>query len=186
MHRRPQHNDYRLDVFDHGNNRHRFFTAGKVLLAAGTLNTVKLLYRSRDVGGLSGMPALGMGFGGNGDFPALWLRDMGKTDMTLGTPCHGRFALRDYPDCPNLTSYGLNGLDQIPLPGWLEASFAQAVVRDQHGRRRRQRSSELAQRPPAGALHPLPATDPAAHHRCVRCHRPAQQLAGTLQPANTC
>lgn len=119
-HRRPQHNDYRLDVFDHGNNRHRFFTAGKVLLAAGTLNTVKLLYRSRDVGGLSGMPALGMGFGGNGDFPALWLRDMGSADMTLGTPCHGRFALRDYPDCPNLTSYGLNGLDQIPLPGWLK------------------------------------------------------------------
>lgn len=120
LHRRAQHNNYRLDVFDHARKCYRFFTADKVMLAAGTLNTLKLMYRSREAGGLQGMPALGQGFGGNGDFPALWQRDVGDADMTLGTPCHGRFAIRNYPDCPNLTSYGLNGLNQIPLPGWVK------------------------------------------------------------------
>lgn len=120
IHRRPVQDDFRLDIFDHQRNRYSFVTATKVLLAAGTLNTLKLLYRSREQGGLSGMPALGSGFGANGDFPALWMRDVGDADMTQGTPCHGRFALRDYPDCPNLTSYGLNGADQVPLPGWLK------------------------------------------------------------------
>lgn len=120
LHRRAAQNDFRLDIVDHQRNRYHFVTAKKVLLAAGTMNTLKLLYRSREQGGLQGMPALGSGFGANGDFPALWQREVGDADMSQGTPCHGRFALRDYPDCPNLTSYGLNGVDQIPLPAWLK------------------------------------------------------------------
>ena len=120
LHRREGSQDFRVDAFDHGRNRYCFFTAKQVVMAAGTLNTLKLLFRSRDLGGLHGMPALGSGFGGNGDFPALWQRDVGGADMSLGTPCHGRFALKDYPDCPNLTSYGLNGIDQIPMPAWLK------------------------------------------------------------------
>lgn len=112
---------YLLEVMDHKRKRRCFIKAGKVVLSAGTLNTMKLLFRSREVGGLSGMPALGNGFGGNGDMPAYWAVNDAGVDYTKGIPCHGRFALRDpatgkaMPG-PNLTSYGFNGLADIPIP----------------------------------------------------------------------
>lgn len=113
--------DYLLEVMDHKRKRRSFIKAGKVILSAGTLNTVKLLFRSREVGGLSGMPALGTGFGGNGDMPAYWAVNDAGADYTTSIPCHGRFALRD-PETgkpmpgPNLTSYGFNGFADIPFP----------------------------------------------------------------------
>jgi cholesterol oxidase len=112
---------YLLEVMDHKRKRRSFIRASKVVLSAGTLNTVKLLFRSREVGGLSGMPALGVGFGGNGDMPAYWAVNDAGADYTTGIPCHGRFALRD-PETgkampgPDLTSYGFNGFGDIPIP----------------------------------------------------------------------
>jgi len=113
--------DYLLEVLDHKRKRRSFIKAGKVVLSAGTLNTIKLLFQSREIGGLSGMPALGVGFGGNGDMPAYWAVNDAGADYTMGIPCHGRFALRD-PETgkampgPNLTSYGFNGIADIPIP----------------------------------------------------------------------
>lgn len=107
---------YRLDVYDHKQGRHHSIKAKKVILAAGTLNTLRLLFKSRNLGGLHGMPALGWGFYGNGDFIGYWARNVHGANFTEGLPCQGRFALTDYPDCPDLTSYGINGLDQLPVP----------------------------------------------------------------------
>ena len=117
IHREEQ--GYRIHAYDHRQGRYRFFKARQVILAAGTLNSLKILYRSRDMGGVTGMPALGANFAGNGDFPAWWRRDTQGQDMTKGTPCHGRFELKDYENCPTMTSYGLNGLNQIPMPEWM-------------------------------------------------------------------
>lgn len=123
-----QNGNYRLECYDHKQKRYRFFTSAKVILAAGTLNSVKLLFKSRESGGLSDMPALGMGFGGNGDVPAFWTINTPGADYTQGLPCHGRFELKNYDNCPNLTAYGLSGLDDIPLPSTVKNSLRNNLV----------------------------------------------------------
>lgn len=128
-------NGYRLDVQDHQRKQIINLTSHRVVLAAGTLNTLRLLFHSRDVGGLKGMQALGRGFGGNGDVPAWWPLNS-EQNLSSGTPCHGRFALRandsdqamTLPGClpVDLTRYGVNGIEQIPLP----ARIRQRLQRD--------------------------------------------------------
>lgn len=124
IHRGSHH--YRVTVKDHQHNRIDVLLAEKVILAAGTLNTLKLLFTSRERGGLQGMPALGQGIGGNGDVPAYWPCNEKGRDFSHGTPCHGRFALPD--DDTNLTRYGLNGVDQMPLPSLLRRRLKRDLV----------------------------------------------------------
>jgi cholesterol oxidase len=125
--------EYLLEVLDHKRNRRCFIRCGKVILSAGTLNTVRLLSRSRELGGLGGMPALGLGFGGNGDMPAYWAVNDGAVDYTAGIPYHGRFALRDshtgkpMPG-PDLTSYGFNGFSDIPIPDSIRARLKRNLL----------------------------------------------------------
>ena len=118
---------YRLEVLDHTSNTLKYYLTKKVILAAGTLNTQRILHQSCDSGGLAEMPALGKGLGGNGDFPAYWAVNEKNSDLSIGTPTHGRFELKNYPlnsdevndqktACPNLTEYGLSGIDGVPLP----------------------------------------------------------------------
>mgnify|MGYP006143370991 FL=1 len=117
---------FRLTVMDHKHNRIRTLLARRVVLAAGTLNTLRLLFASRARGSLNGMPALGQGIGGNGDVPAYWACNENGRDFSLGTPCHGRFALDD--DATDLTRYGLNGVDRIPMPPMLRARLKRDLV----------------------------------------------------------
>lgn len=114
---------FRLAVRDHVRGRYRTLLADRVVLAAGTLNTLRLLFAARARGSLKGMPALGLGIGGNGDVPAWWSAGPGEADYTLGTPSHGRFALADFADCPDLSRYGLNG-----LPGFLHPLLKRQLV----------------------------------------------------------
>jgi len=109
----PSATSYRLDVMDHQTKRHTYYQSGRVIIAAGTLNTQRLLFRSRDNDGLSGMPALGR----NSDFPVYWITNAKGANFSIGTPSHGRFEPCDDPSCPNLTEYGLNGVDGIPFIG---------------------------------------------------------------------
>lgn len=124
---------YRLEVMDHRAKRRRYLIADRVILAAGTLNTLRVLFHSRASGGLSGMPALGQGFGGNGDSVAWWALNEAGADLSLGTPTHGRFALRD-PETggampgPYLTRFGFNGIDTLPLPKWLKARLRRDAI----------------------------------------------------------
>ena len=117
---------FRLSVMDHKHNRIRTLLARRVVLAAGTLNTLRLLFASRARGSLNGMPALGQGIGGNGDVPAYWACNENGRDFSLGTPCHGRFALDD--EATDLTRYGLNGVDRIPMPPMLRARLKRDLV----------------------------------------------------------
>lgn len=129
---------YRLEVLDQRDNTIRQLSAARVVLAAGTLNTLRLLFRSRALGGLRGMPALGLGFGGNGDVPAYWALNEDGADFSTGTPCHGRFALRDphsggpatLPGClpADLTTYGLNGIARIPMPAFLRRRLQRDLI----------------------------------------------------------
>ncbi len=145
---------YRLEVMDHAARRRRYLLADRVILAAGTLNTLRLLFHSRELGGMTGMPALGHGFGGNGDSLAWWGLNQHGADFTRGTATHGRFALRDphtgrAEPGPMLTRYGFNGIDTLPLPTPVKnrlrrdallvamgADRADGIVRWQRGRMR--------------------------------------------------
>lgn len=107
---------YRLRVRDHARRRYRYLHCAQVVLAAGALNTLRLLLGSRATGGLSGMPALGTGLGGNGDVLAWWAQHRGGVDYTLGTPAHGRIRLKGMGTDPFMIRLGINGADEMPLP----------------------------------------------------------------------
>ncbi|TAM11219.1 MAG: GMC family oxidoreductase [Nevskiaceae bacterium] len=109
---------WRLTVRDLRRGETRTLTAPRLLLAAGALNTLRLLLAARERGHLGALPALGQGFGSNGDTISYWAMNREGVDFTEGATCHGRFMLRDQPDGPNLTVYGFSGLEDIPLlPG---------------------------------------------------------------------
>ncbi|MDL1889565.1 GMC family oxidoreductase [Nitrospirales bacterium NOB] len=71
----PTNTGWQVRWFDHAAGRRRAGLADRVVLAAGTLGTLRILLRSRDryrtLRGLS--PRLGAGFSGNGDQGALML-----------------------------------------------------------------------------------------------------------------
>jgi cholesterol oxidase len=119
---------YRLRVRDHGRRRYRYLSCTTVVLAAGALNTLRLLLGSRAAGGLSGMPALGTGLGGNGDVLAWWAQHRGSVDYTLGTPVHGRIRLAGMGTDPFMVRLGVNGADEIPLPARVRAYLGHNAV----------------------------------------------------------
>ena len=100
------------------------FYAEHVMLAAGTMNTLRLLFVSRDEArGLDGMPALGRRFSTNGNCTAWWSLDTPGADYSRGLPCHGTVALREPldDDPPFVIEVGLVGADGLPLPrSWRE------------------------------------------------------------------
>lgn len=113
---RTKHNHWRVTMLDRRTDGYRQLEAPRLILAAGTLNTLRLLFAARERRNVGALPALGLNFGGNGDSLSYWaLQELG-TDYSMGTPCHGRFVIRGKDDCPNLTSYGISGVDHLLLP----------------------------------------------------------------------
>ncbi len=107
------------------------FYAEHVMLAAGTMNTLRLLLVSRDEArGLDGMPALGRRFGTNGDCVGWWALDDPEADFSRGLPSHGTMALRDgaRADDPLLIEIGLIGLDRLPMPKALRRKLRRSVM----------------------------------------------------------
>lgn len=99
--------------------------ADHVIVAAGTINTLKLLMASRHAGGLSGMPRLGQGFGTNGDLVAFWDR-AATEELTAGLPTLGGFRLRGGEDGPVLGGGPFPGVHGYPLPGALRRRLARS------------------------------------------------------------
>jgi cholesterol oxidase len=91
----------------------------RVILAAGTMNTLRLLFASRvEPGGLSPMPSLGRTFGGNGDLFGAWFKNSAQPAMFESAPILGRFKV-DGQDVPFVGLGGMPGIDTLPLPpGW--------------------------------------------------------------------
>lgn len=118
---------YRVEVFDHIKKGMRSYYADRVILAAGTLNTLRLLFRSRDnYCGLSGMPALGQKFGTNSDCIGVWNVDRADQDFLQGLPCHGEIGLKQPLqstthgfDEPYLLQVGMVGAQHCKLPPFL-------------------------------------------------------------------
>jgi len=109
---------YRVDFVDHGRHAKEAFHADNVIVAAGTMNTLRILLQSRDtVGGLQGMPNLGKRFSGNGDMRGFWDLNEQGADFTTGLPSKGGVMLRDGPE-PRV-AIGRNNMpsiDAYPFP----------------------------------------------------------------------
>jgi cholesterol oxidase len=107
------------------------FYAEHVMLAAGTMNTLRLLLVSRDEAhGLDGMPALGRRFGTNGDVTGWWMLNDPEADFSHGLPCHGPLALREpgRADDPLLVEVGLVGIEGMPMPRALRRRLRRSVM----------------------------------------------------------
>lgn len=111
---------YRVEAYDHVNKRMRSWFADRVVLAAGTLNTLRILLRSRDSNcGLSGMPSLGKNFGTNSDAIGFWSVDQTNRDFLSGLPCHGEINLKSPPEGASDAHFlqvGLIGFQHAKLP----------------------------------------------------------------------
>ncbi|WP_081074529.1 GMC oxidoreductase [Burkholderia cepacia] len=112
---------YEVRYRDHRSGRDEHVRAEHVVLAAGALNTVRLLLKSRDVErGLDGMPRLGFRFGTNGGFFGFW-KENGERDLSTGTPLCGPFRAKNSKSKSALMlRASIQGLDDIPIPGLIK------------------------------------------------------------------
>lgn len=94
------------------------FRAPRVVLAAGTLNSVRILFASQASGGLNRCESLGRGFGTNGDCLGTWMPDARHRNSRLGSPIHGRLKISGQPHGVNLI---IGGMDAVPVPAWAPA-----------------------------------------------------------------
>lgn len=108
---------YRVEYTDHHTGAKSALEADHVILAAGTLNTLRLLFHSRDkLGSLAGMPRLGQRYGTNGDSLGFWDYNEPGLDQTRGLPTTGGVKLKGDDNSPLLGGGGFPSVDSYPLP----------------------------------------------------------------------
>ncbi len=112
---------YEIRYRDHHNHTTTSVRARHVILAAGCLNTVRLLMHSRHTAhGLQGMPRLGLGFGTNGGYFGFWKENCDR-DLSTGLPLCGPFrAAHSTSQSVQVLRAAIQGLDEIPLPAFLK------------------------------------------------------------------
>lgn len=109
--------NFTVDARDHRQKENKQITARRVVVAAGTMNTNRLLLCAQAAGTLEPMPALGQGFGANGDLIGAWpIGGALNRDTALGTPVHGRVKIRGHEDAGYVI---LAGGEVPPVPGFL-------------------------------------------------------------------
>ncbi|MGE0485502.1 MAG: GMC oxidoreductase [Gammaproteobacteria bacterium] len=86
---------YSVHFRNHHHGRQEVRTARRVVVAAGTLNTLRVLLASVAAGTLAAMPGLGERFGGNGDFFGYWKLDDTDRDLSHSVPARGLLRLAD-------------------------------------------------------------------------------------------
>lgn len=98
--------------------------AKQVVLAAGTLNTLRLLLASaQQPDGLAAMPSLGRTFFANGDLMALWARESGQVSSFRSTPSQGAFAVAGH-ETPTYGMGGFPGVETLPIPSFAKRRLA--------------------------------------------------------------
>jgi cholesterol oxidase len=91
--------------------------ARRVVVAAGTMNTLRLLFASvRATDGLAPMPALGRGFSANGDLMGVWHRKSAPVSSFVSTPSQGEFRIAGHASATCGVG-GFPGFQTLPLPG---------------------------------------------------------------------
>ncbi len=95
-----------------------------VVLAAGTLNTLRLLFDSvAAADGLVPCPALGQRFSANGDLMGVWRRPSASVSSFTSTPSQGEFQVEGH----ETAVYGVGGFpgfQTLPLPAVVKRQLA--------------------------------------------------------------
>lgn len=113
---------YEIDVRDHHYGRNRTLRAKQVFLAAGTMNSLQLLFASRAAGGLHGMPNLGKRLGSNGDVFSAWRVPDPNRDNTAGFVSGVEF--RESPMGLYLVYAPVAGINHLKLPAGVKRRLA--------------------------------------------------------------
>jgi cholesterol oxidase len=120
---------YHVDYLDHRDGSRQRVTAERLVLAAGGLNTQRLLFDARDGhGGLPDLPAtLGQRFSPNADFGALLYRTERVAASSVGPSAP---AISRVPGPPAPFMMGAAGLplDAFSLPGPLRRALERSVI----------------------------------------------------------
>jgi len=102
--------------------------ARRVILAAGTMNTLKILFASSaEPAGLRPMPSLGRTYGGNGDLIGAWFNDSAQPPMFESAPVVGRLKLDQF-DAPFVALGALAGIDTLPIPTFVKRKLGKTVL----------------------------------------------------------
>ncbi|WP_420286906.1 GMC oxidoreductase [Enterobacter sp. BNK-9] len=127
---------YEIRYYNHQKSENETILARHVILAAGCLNTIRLLMASRNVkNGLEGMPRLGLHFGTNGGYFGFW-KENSKKNLSVGLPLCGPFrAENSNSKSVQVLRAGIQGIDDIPMPGFIKKflhrnSFIVALGKD--------------------------------------------------------
>ena len=119
--------EYAVHVTDLRAGTRQVIQAKRVVLAAGTMNTLRLLFASSQVREcLSPMPSLGRTFGGNGDLFGAWFKKSAHPPLFAAAPILGRFKV-DGHDIPFIGMGGLPGVDTLPLTPLVKRKLAKTV-----------------------------------------------------------
>ena len=111
---------YELEFKDLSRGRRERIVVPRVVLAAGTLNTLRLLFAGvRRADGLAPMPALGQKFFGNGDLVGVWVNSQTPTPSYHSAPSLGELAVQGHESKP-IGLGGLPGVDALPLPRFVK------------------------------------------------------------------
>jgi cholesterol oxidase len=118
---------YRVHFTDLAAGGRELAEARHVIVAAGTINTLRLLFASsRRPAGLAPMPALGSTFGANCDLMAVWNRNRGPWSSFSATPSLGAFEVAGI-EAPEFGMGGFPGLDSLPLPAFVKRRLARLI-----------------------------------------------------------
>jgi cholesterol oxidase len=102
--------------------------ARQVVLAAGTMNTLRLLFASScGQDRIAPMPSLGKTFGTNGDMSGFWFKASAQPSSFRSPPALGTFTVAGI-DAPCLGMGGFPGVDTLPLPSALKRKLAGTVL----------------------------------------------------------
>jgi cholesterol oxidase len=105
-----------------------YVRARQVVLAAGTLNTLRLLFASsRQPGGLASMPSLGRSVCANGDLMAVWYRPSAQVSSFTSTPAQGNYTVAGC-ETPAYGVGGFPGLETLPIPAFVKRKLAKAFL----------------------------------------------------------
>ncbi|MEC9365277.1 MAG: GMC oxidoreductase [Pseudomonadota bacterium] len=103
--------------------------ADRVIVAAGTMNSLRLLFRSSasPADGLRPMPALGRRFGSNTDMFGFWRQPAAALSSFDAPACLGRFTYEGRA-APYFVLGSFAGLQALPLPGFVRRRLGETLL----------------------------------------------------------
>lgn len=101
--------------------------AKRVVLAAGTMNTLRLLFDGQRRNDLAVMPSLGNTFGGNGDALGVYFKNSAGPSTLHAPPFLGQFRVDD-AESPFFGLAAGCGLETLPLPSRVKRRLERVVL----------------------------------------------------------